>query len=93
MYYLNYIGREEVVAHVRNALDELHALGFAHCDVSVDNVFYDRNNKCAFLDDLEYLCLVNSLPPPNSNKFGRNPITSRDLDEIQFEQFSISIYY
>ena len=32
---------------------DLHALGYAHTDIKVDNIFVD--NGTAFLDDLEYV--------------------------------------
>jgi len=36
---LRKISADEVLRNVRSGLDNLHALGFAHCDVCVDNVF------------------------------------------------------
>jgi serine/threonine protein kinase len=47
---------------VSKGLEELHAIGFAHCDVCIANVFIDFNG-IVFLDDLEYLTPINDPPP------------------------------
>eukprot|EP01041_Mallomonas_annulata_P008162 gene8162-16779_t len=63
------------VEHIRLALEELHAIGLAHCDVFVKNVYYDKVTCCAFLADLEYLTPVNNAPS-NTKTFGFKPSTA-----------------
>eukprot|EP01041_Mallomonas_annulata_P002305 gene2305-4486_t len=86
----NLIISELVVEHIRLGLNELHAIGLAHCDVFIKNVFFDVENCCDFLSDLEYLTPVNDAPP-NTRKLGREPTTALELDEIQFEEFKSTL--
>ncbi|RHZ25429.1 hypothetical protein DYB37_007950 [Aphanomyces astaci] len=46
--------RHLIVDQVKLALDELHSLGLAHCDVRPANVFVLLNIKRVILGDLEY---------------------------------------
>ncbi len=82
----NYIAKEQVIDNIRSALDELHNIGFAHCDLKLSNCFYDRDARCAFLDDLEYLTLLEESPPDVRVSFPL-PDTARELDELQFVEF------
>ena len=87
---------DEVKRQVQEGLDELHALGYAHCDLSVNNVFID-DNGIVFLDDLEYLTPIDELPiniNPARLPYGTDvaSVTSAlRLDELQFQQFSVEI--
>ena len=72
---------------VRAGLDQLHNLGYAHCDIKVANVFVDSDN-IVFLDDIEYLTPATDTEwerpfPSDQNR----PATARDLDDYQFELF------
>eukprot|EP01041_Mallomonas_annulata_P006272 gene6272-12703_t len=69
------ITKELAIEHIRLALEELHAIGLAHCDVFIENVFYDKVTCCAFLADLEYLTPLNE-PAPNTKIFGCEPTTA-----------------
>jgi hypothetical protein len=83
------ISADGVIQNIRDALDQLHSIGFAHCDVKVNNVFVDREAPhAAFLADLEFLRLLND-PPPNSIRIPRgfHPSTALELDEAQFTRF------
>jgi hypothetical protein len=83
------ISVDVVIQNIRAALDQLHSIGFAHCDVKMDNVFVDREAPyAAFLGDLEFLRPVND-PPPNSIRIpdGCHPRTALELDEAQFTSF------
>lgn len=82
-----YISRDNVIAHVRLGLEELHRIGFAHCDVVVDNVFF--NDGVAFLDDLEYLTPLSSPAPETSrwNKAAHPGLTAEQLDDLLFSSF------
>jgi hypothetical protein len=83
------ISVDGVIQNIRDALDQLHSIGFAHCDVKMDNVFVDRKAPyVAFLGDLEFLRPANG-PPPESIRIptGCNPRTALELDEAQFTRF------
>jgi hypothetical protein len=83
------ISVDGAIQNIRDALDQLHSIGFAHCDVKMDNVFVDRQAPyVAFLDDLEFLRPVND-PPPKSIRIptGCHPRTALELDEAQFTRF------
>lgn len=73
-----------VLEGVTAALEQLHSNGFAHCDISINNIFYD--NQGVFLGDLEYLTPLND-PPPHLTRISKNaqPETALQLDELQFQ--------
>jgi len=75
------VDAESVIAQLRLAVDELHGLGIAHCDICSDNMFVldDRN---VILGDLEYCTEVTSLPPQVRRLYG-TPATALELDELQ----------
>lgn len=87
--------KEMVISQVELGLEELHNIGLAHCDISVDNVFID-DSGIVFLDDLEYLTPVNMAAP----HFTRLPLGVRDdqvqnaghLDQLQFQTFKAAVY-
>lgn len=43
----------QVIPVVREAIDAIHSLGIAHCDVCVDNLFVMDGGR-VILGDLEY---------------------------------------
>ncbi|RHY60425.1 hypothetical protein DYB30_004094 [Aphanomyces astaci] len=78
------VSRDTVKAQVRSALDELHSLGLAHCNVRAANVFVLLEDKRVILGDLESCRPVDAAPPqvcPNKIK------TALELDEYQFGTF------
>ncbi|KAH9160390.1 hypothetical protein AeNC1_018984 [Aphanomyces euteiches] len=48
---------------VKSALDELHSIGIAHCDVRAANVFVLLEDKRVILGDLEYCRALHDSPP------------------------------
>jgi len=85
------ISRQVAEDGVRLGLDQLHAIGYAHCDIKVANVFVDASN-IVFLDDIEYLTPVANTewvrPFPNNQE---RPVTARDLDDYQFDLFRLEL--
>jgi len=77
------ITKTKVLEGVRAALDELHELGYAHCDIALRNIYFDRSTKTAFLDDLEYLTRITH-PPPMTIHNTEGCSTSLELDERQY---------
>jgi serine/threonine protein kinase len=85
------VTKEQAIAGVRAGIDQLHALGWAHCDITIDNVFVDETGV-VFLDDLEYLTPIDS-PPPHLIRVSRDarPATARALDELQYRSMEFDI--
>ena len=46
------ITKDSSIEQVEAGLAELHGIGFAHCDLKLDNIFYDESGGCVFLGDL-----------------------------------------
>jgi len=88
------VTREQVFHGVAQALHELHSIGLAHCDVSVNNVYVDDDGT-VFLDDLEYLTPIDRAPPHITRlPFGVDPalvVTALLLDELQLQRFRLDI--
>jgi hypothetical protein len=61
---------------------QLHALGLAHTDIKVDNVFVDTSGV-AFLDDLEYVVPVASPARSEGKGFRSAEQTAQEQDEAQ----------
>ena len=63
---------------------DLHALGFAHTDIKIANVFVDKG--VAFLDDLEYV-VKKDTPARRSGRgfddFGAQTAAQQDLQQLQ----------
>eukprot|EP01041_Mallomonas_annulata_P000777 gene777-1493_t len=83
--YNKFISTESIIKDINLALEELHTIGLAHCDVFIKNVFYDEVNHCAILSNLEYYTPLHD-PPPNTKKFGQELRTAIELDLIKFEK-------
>lgn len=86
------INRDDAVAHIRLAVEELHNIGFAHCDIVMDNVFVD-NDGVAFLDDLEYLTPVNDPAPANArwNSDAHPGLSATELDTLLMKSFVLEV--
>jgi len=87
----NTITRNTAVDHVRMGMAELHAVGYAHCDIVLENVFVD--NGVAFLDDLEYLTPVDQAAPNNARWDSKNHpgLTARGLDMLLIDSLAIEV--
>jgi tRNA A-37 threonylcarbamoyl transferase component Bud32 len=64
------------VKQIRRGLDELHGIGYGHCDLVLDNVFFDEETGTVFLGDLEYLTPIGETPDDAD-------LTAKELDEAQ----------
>jgi len=87
----NFITYIVAIEHIRLALEELHSIGFAHCDVVVDNVFVDQG--VAFIDDLEYITPCDEAAPATSrwNVAQEGHITALQLDNLLFSAFVLEM--
>jgi hypothetical protein len=87
------VSRQQAISEVELGLQELHKLGFAHCDVWIENVFVDQNNV-VFIDDLEYLVPLQDPPIAHNYRLPAGaviPTTGLDLDKAQFLAFQATI--
>ena len=82
------VSKADAISHVQLGLAELHNIGFAHCDLRVDNCFFDQQTKCVFIDDLEYITPLN-YPAPAEVSIPENwkPSNAEELDKLMFTQF------
>ena len=86
------LSKLQVREQVEQGLNELHELGFAHCDIFIDNIFIDVKTGVVFLGDLEFLTPVNDLPPHRNRIHGGIQIESAaKLDWSQFGLFLIEL--
>lgn len=93
------ISKEKAIQDVRLAVQELHELGYAHCDICLDNCLVDTSGSepTVFLDDLEYIRPLNEAPSTNHNlrllPGVECPTTSGGLDEEQLKTFELEILH
>ena len=76
--------RNKIVADVRAALDQLHGMGIAHCDVALCNTFL-LNDGTVMLGDLEYCHNIEDVAPSHLYRSIPRAKTAGDLDELQFQ--------
>jgi hypothetical protein len=82
--------------HIASAVNELHSIGYAHCDICVNNCFVDTAGV-VFLDDLEYVRPADMPPPTDPGKNHRLPFgailppTARELDILQLQSFQLEL--
>ena len=77
--------KNTVIKQVRAAIDSIHSLGIAHCDICCENVFV-LDDGSVILGDLQYCTEVHSRPFEVKRMFG-NPDTALELDENQYVRF------
>ena len=77
-----------VYDQVKLALQQLHANGYAHCDICVDNIFVDsqEDGGVVFLGDLEYCRRKNETPPVDIKRADPKAKTAEELDYLQLEK-------
>lgn len=77
-----------VIGQIKAGIDQLHANGYAHCDVCVDNIFVDsqEDGGAVFLGDLEYCRRKDDKPPVDIRRADPNANTAEELDFLQFEK-------
>jgi serine/threonine protein kinase len=83
--------KEQAVAQIKLGIEQLHQNGYAHGDISLDNIFVDDANV-VFLDDLEYVCLKTTEVPPAKLPHGRERMMTMeqyDLMRCDFVELEI----
>jgi hypothetical protein len=82
-----------VFNQVQQAIEQLHAIGYAHCDICVDNIFVDSEDEggAVFLGDLEYCCRIQDKPPTGIRRADSKAKTAQQLDKIQLQKLQDEI--
>eukprot|EP00969_Alexandrium_andersonii_P278098 12293339-Alexandrium_andersonii.AAC.1 len=83
-----HMDKSSVLAQVRSGVDQLHANGYAHCDLCVDNIFVDNQEDggAVFLGDLEYCRRKDEKPPVDIRRADPKAKTAEELDMLQLEE-------
>jgi len=84
------ITRTEVLRQIRTALDGMHSIDIAHCDVCRENIFVLDDNEI-ILGDLEYCRNVSDIAPDVRRRYDKelgHPRNAKELDEQQFLKLS-----
>jgi hypothetical protein len=84
------VTKEQIITQLRQAVGQLHQIGLAHCDICLENAFYDESTNSVFIDDLEYLTPAGDTPPHHTRipSDVAIPATARELDELQLERLA-----
>lgn len=82
------VNKEQLLKQVRAGIDQLHSIGFAHCDICVDNVFVDdaRDGGNAFIGDLEYARRLTDRAPQDLKRSYSSANTAEELDWVQYDK-------
>jgi hypothetical protein len=82
------VSKEKVQVEVKSAIDQLHDIGLAHCDICCDNIFVDIHPPyTVFLGDLEYVCRKESQPPIGIKRKHEEAENAESLDKMQYDKF------
>ena len=83
-----HLDKSSILAQIRSGIDQLHAHGYAHCDICVDNIFVDsqEDGGTVFLGDLECCRKKDERPPVDISRADPQAKTAEDLDMLQLEK-------
>ena len=81
-----YVTKEQVFSQTQVAVNQLHSLGFAHCDICLENIFVNVETGVVFLGDLEYCRPMDQEPPEGLRRSDNSARRACDLDTIQLEK-------
>lgn len=87
---VRHLDKRAIYQQVASAVEQLHSIGYAHCDICVDNIFADavEDGGSIFLGDLEYCCVKTQPPPTSIRRASANARTAEELDNIQLSCFA-----
>lgn len=85
------ITRIDAIERIQLAVEELHNIGFARCDIVLGNGLV--HNGMAFLDDLEYLIPVNKAAPINTcwTSAAHLGLSASMLDTLLMSAFTLEV--
>jgi hypothetical protein len=80
--------KSSIFAQVTSGVHQLHANGYAHCDICVDNIFVDsqEDGGTVFLGDLEYCRRKDEKPPADTKRADPKAKSAEELDMLQLEK-------
>jgi hypothetical protein len=73
----------DALAQIRLAVEQLHSIGVAHCDIFSGNVFVEMDTNRVFLGDLEYCRDINEAPPVGITRASSEATSAQHLDYLQ----------
>lgn len=80
------VTKDQIRVQLTQAVEQLHQIGLAHCDICLENAFFDEPTNSVFLDDLEYLTPIRD-PPPHHTRIPPDAqiATALELDMLQLQ--------
>lgn len=83
-----HMDKHAILDQIRTGIAQLHANGYAHCDLCVDNIFVDsvEDGGRVFLGDLEYCRNKDEKPPVDIRRADPKAKTAEQLDNLQLEK-------
>jgi hypothetical protein len=88
---LGIVTKEAVLARSHDAVHQLHSLGYAHCDICLDNIFVNVDTNAVFLGDLEYCRPLDEAAPEGLRRSNMSAKTACALDILQLEKLAEEI--
>jgi hypothetical protein len=84
-FRVRHMNHEVIYQQIQQGFEQMHACGYAHCDICLDNIFVDsiENGGLVFIGDLEYCRRINEPPPTNIRRADESAKTAGQLDNIQ----------
>ena len=93
---VRHLTKEDIYNQVQSGVEQLHSIGYAHCDICMDNIFVDsiEDSGRIFIGDLEYCRLKDDPSPVNIRRSDSSANTAEDLDNIQLKKLKdeLAIY-
>jgi hypothetical protein len=85
---VRHMDKSSIFAEVTSGVHQLHASGYAHCDICVDNIFVDsqEDGGTVFLGDLEYCRRKDEKPPADTRRADPKAKSAEELDMLQLEK-------
>ena len=88
---LNIVAKQAVLEQSRDAVNQLHSLGYAHGDICLDNIFVHMETNVVFLGDLEYCRPLHDAAPEELRRSSKGAGTAYALDIIQLDKLAEEI--
>ena len=89
--YLHQVDKAGALEGARRAVEQLHAIGIAHCDICTDNIFVNIETNVVFLGDLEYCRPLGEAPPLYIRRGDPTARTAQELDIIQLAKLRLEL--
>eukprot|EP01031_Cornospumella_fuschlensis_P030529 gene30529-36896_t len=77
------MSKQTALDGARRAVEQLHGIGMAHCDICVDNLFVHLDTGVVFLGDLEYCRPMDEPAPASLRRSDPRACNAEELDKLQ----------